>query len=541
MPPRLLPYGEDGVLVELADLAAVRALDAVLRADLPSGVVDVVPAARTVLVRGDRRRRAAWVGDVADAVLRAATPSAARGRVVEVPVVYDGQDLGDVADAVGLSVEEVVARHLAGGPDGYRVAFGGFAPGFAYLVGLDPRLHVPRLATPRTRVPAGAVAVAGEFTAVYPAASPGGWRLLGTTSMTMFDPTRDRADAARLAPGDVVRFARGRASAVGAGPGAPATSTSTTGATAPTRAHGDLTVVASGTLLLIEDLGRPGLADVGVPRSGAADPDASRRANRLVGNRADAAVLEVLLGGLVLRCDMTTAVALTGARVDADVDGAAVPHGAAVRVPAGATLRLGQPRAGLRTWVAVRGGVDVPAVLGSRSADVLSGLGPPVVRAGDVLPLGWDVDGFPEVTTGTGVTEPVTDPAGAAGPHDVVALPASDGPRLDHLDAAGRDRLWATVWEVSSASNRVAVRLVGVPLTRAVSEELASEGLVAGAVQVPHDGQPVLFGADHPVTGGYPVVAVLTREGRARAAQLRPGDRVRLERQGDGAVPRRRP
>jgi len=172
---------------------------------------------------------------------------------------------------------------------------------------------------------------------------------------------------------------------------------------------------------------------------------------------------------------------------------------------------------------------------------VLSGLGPPVVRAGDVLPLGWDVDGFPEVTTGTGVTEPVTDPAGAAGPHDVVALPASDGPRLDHLDAAGRDRLWATVWEVSSASNRVAVRMVGVPLTRAVSEELASEGLVAGAVQVPHDGQPVLFGADHPVTGGYPVVAVLTREGRARAAQLRPGDRVRLERQGDGAVPRRRP
>ena len=550
MLPRLLPYGDDGLLVEVDDLDAVRSLDRALRAALPPGVVDVVPAARTVLVRGDARRRAAWSAAVA-----ARATSGDRGggtrpdRVVDVPVVYDGEDLEDVARVTGLSVEEVVARHVTGGPEGYRVAFGGFAPGFAYVVGLDPRLHVPRLATPRTRVPAGAVAVAGEFTAVYPTASPGGWRLLGATTAVMFDAVRGRDAAARLAPGDVVRFVRHRASAV-VGAAAPARSdprVPDTGAAARTRGEvaaggpagrppvvgGGVRVLATGPLVLVEDLGRPGLADVGVPRSGAADPAALRRANRLVGNRADAAGLEVVLGGLVLRVEVTTALAVTGAHAAADLDGVPVPHGAAIRAPAGATLTLAPPRSGLRSWVALRGGVDVPAVLGSRSADVLSGLGPAAVRAGDVLPLGRDVDGFPEVPVPDGTPADPADEAvgGVAGRlGQVVVLPALDGPRLDRLDAPGRARLWSTVWAVSPASNRVAVRLAGEPLTRGVADELASEGLVAGAVQVPHDGRPLLFGADHPVTGGYPVVAVLTTAGRALAAQLLPGQRVRLTR-----------
>ena len=594
--PRVLPCGEDAVLVELADLDAVSDLAEVLRTDPPPGVVDVVPAARTVLVRGDVRRRAAWLAAVTRAA--AAGPPADRpgdgsaavddptGRVVDIPVVYDGPDLVQVARETGLSVEEVVARHLAGGPGGYRVAFGGFAPGFAYVVGVDPRLHVPRLTTPRTRVPAGAVALAGDYTAVYPAASPGGWRLLGTTSVAMFDVGRGRDAAALLRPGDVVRFtpspalpravAAPRAAPPSAPPRAPdrtvsppspvaspppvaspspvapsppvisfraaGTTSSVISVPAVTSAAGApvVTVLATGPLLLLQDLGRPGLAAVGVPRSGAADPDALRRANRLVGNRPSAAGLEVVLGGLVLRCAATTALALTGATVAADLDGTPVPHGAAVRAPAGAVLRLGSPPAGLRTWVAVRGGLAVPAVLGSRSADVLSGLGPAAVRPGDVLPLGDDVDGLPELPLPDGpvpgVEIPGAEVRAAEGPGvevpGPVLLPASDGPRLDHLDARGRAALWGTVWDVSPASNRVAVRLAGAPLTRRALGEPPSEGLVAGAVQVPPDGQPVVFGADHPVTGGYPVVAVLTREGRARAAQLRPGQQVRLTRTG---------
>nr|WP_240465714.1 biotin-dependent carboxyltransferase family protein [Cellulomonas iranensis] len=293
----------------------------------------------------------------------------------------------------------------------------------------------------------------------------------------------------------------------------------------------------------MQDAGRPGLAAVGVPRSGAADPAALARANRLVGNARDAAVLETVLGGLVVRFGAATAFALVGAVDDADLDGAPVPVGVAVRAPGGATLTLHAPARGLRSWLAVRGGVDVPGVLGSRSRDVLSGLGPAPLRAGDVLAYGTAYDGLPELPAPPDLPVPPGPRGGAAHARDavhpappaVVHLPAVEGPRLTHLDAAGRVRLWSTVWEVSPDSNRVAVRLTGPALTRAAAGELPSEGLVAGAVQVPHDGRPVLFGPDHPVTGGYPVVAVLTPDGRARAAQLRPGDRVRLVRAPGGA------
>ncbi|ADG75654.1 urea amidolyase related protein [Cellulomonas flavigena DSM 20109] len=564
----VVPYGSDAVLVELPGLPEVRALDARLRARPPQGVVDVVPAARTVLVRGHARTRDAWAGEVAALASAAATDETPPApRTVEIPVVYDGEDLEDVARATRTSTEEVVARHLAGGPEGYRVAFGGFMPGFAYVVGLDPALHLPRLGSPRTRVPAGSVAVAGEFTAVYPAPTPGGWRLLGRTDLTMFDVGRGAARAALLAPGDVVRFTRVPAAAVRAAArppsaptapgephGTPERSTAATTGTAgrvgtgtdPTPAR-TLTVVAPGPLSLVEDLGRAGLAAVGVPRSGAADPAALARANRLVGNAHDAAGLEVTLGGLVVTFGAPTAFALEGAVLPVDLDGTPVPTGVAVRAPAGSTLTLGTPPRGLRTWLAVRGGVDVPEVLGSRSRDVLSGLGPAPLRPGDVLALGLRFDGLPDVTAarddGTAVdgashggtssgdqTSPDGTTSSDAEPrgNTTIVLPAGPGPRLGHLDDAARHALWHQVWDVSADSNRVAVRLDGPPLRRATTGELASEGVVLGAVQVPHDGRPVLFGPDHPVTGGYPVVAVLTPAGVARAAQLRPGDRVRL-------------
>lgn len=586
--PRVTAYGTDAVLVELPDLRAVRALDARLRVAPPAGVVDVVPAARTVLVRGDARTRAAWAALVAVAAARAAEDDApaAPARTVEIPVVYDGEDLEEVARLTGTGVDEVVARHLAGGAEGYRVAFGGFMPGFAYLVGLDPRLHVPRLDSPRTRVPAGSVAVAGEFTAVYPAATPGGWRILGRTGVALFDVGRGATGAALLAPGDVVRFVRaapaavrgavaarvdedpasaallpvagedGRtpaarpSSAAGSGPAGRPVPTDVAGPAgrpvpadlagpAGRRPHAPpapvpprvLTVVAPGPLALVEDRGRPGLAAVGVPRSGAADPEALARANRLVGNARDAAGLEVLLGGLVVTFGATTAIALTGADVPADLDGTPVPLGAPVRAVAGATLTLGAPVRGLRTWLAVRGGLDVPGVLGSCSRDVLSGLGPQPLRAGDVLAYGARFDGLPDLaaaaSTGTVPAHPASAHADTH-PRHVVGLPALPGPRLDHLDDVSRARLWQQAWDVTADSNRVAVRLDGPALARATAGELASEGLVLGAVQVPHDGRPVVFGPDHPVTGGYPVVAVLTAQGVAAAAQLRPGDRVRL-------------
>ncbi|MEU8020798.1 biotin-dependent carboxyltransferase family protein [Micromonospora haikouensis] len=298
---------------------------------------------------------------------------------------------------------------------------------------------------------------------------------------------------------------------------------------------GRVEVLRAGALTTVQDQGRPGWAHLGVPRSGALDPAALRLANRLVGNPEDAAGLEITLTGCALRLTRAGTVALTGA--DADVwigDGriGAVAEarvggrpgdvrvgdrpgdvGRPLAVPAGAVVRIGPARSGLRTWLAVAGGIAVPPVLGSRSTDTLSGLGPPPLRDGDTLPLG----------------EPAGDPA----PVDVTIGPPAPaalrlrlrlGPRDDWFTAAALDRLLGTAYTVSPVSNRVGARLTGAPLPRAVAGELPSEGLVLGAVQVPADGQPLIFLADHPTTGGYPVVGVV--DDVTPLAQARPGTTV---------------
>jgi KipI family sensor histidine kinase inhibitor len=206
---RLLPCGERAVLAEVADLAAVLGLHAALEAAALDGVVELVPAARTVLVAFDPAVTDA--GAVGAAVAALAWKPGARGdgALVEIPVVYDGEDLDEVAALAGVSREEVVRRHLDGE---YVAAFCGFAPGFAYLDGLDGALRVPRRATPRTRVPAGAVAIADRFAAVYPRESPGGWQLLGRTSLALWD--LDAEPPARLVPGTRVRFVEAASEAV---------------------------------------------------------------------------------------------------------------------------------------------------------------------------------------------------------------------------------------------------------------------------------------------------------------------------------------
>ncbi|GEA86463.1 biotin-dependent carboxyltransferase family protein [Cellulomonas cellasea] len=282
-------------------------------------------------------------------------------------------------------------------------------------------------------------------------------------------------------------------------------------------------VLAPGVLTLVEDAGRPGFAAVGVGRSGTADPAALRLGNRLVGNEPGAAALEVLLGGLEVHALQTTVVALTGAVGPAWVDEAPVDHGAALRLPAGSRLRLGTAEHGLRTYVAVRGGVAVPAVLGSRSADRLSGLGPPPLAAGDVLPVGTGTRGLPELGTAAPHVGPERDV-----PPVPPVLPVLPGPRLDWFVPDALDVLTRAVYRVTPSSDRIALRLAGPPLPRTPRGELPSEGLVVGAVQVPPDGQPVVFGPDHPVTGGYPVLAVVRTDGLSAAAQLRPGDPVRF-------------
>lgn len=281
-----------------------------------------------------------------------------------------------------------------------------------------------------------------------------------------------------------------------------------------------LAVTATGPLSTVQDLGRPGFAHLGVPRSGAADLPSFALANRLVGNHPHAAAVEVTLGGWSARARGGLLVAVTGPPTRVRVDGVEVGSHGAVRVADGELIEVLAPARGVRNYVAVRGGVDVPPELDSRSTDTLSGLGPPPLHPGDVLAVGRDDDEWPAAEFA---------PVGSL--PDVTELIAAPGPRHHRLVDLGS--LAIGRWTVAAASNRVGVRLhrddgSELPQHRPDLPELPSEGVPLGGVQIPPSGLPVLFLADHPVTGGYPVVAVLTPESVARAAQLAAGDVVRL-------------
>ena len=280
-------------------------------------------------------------------------------------------------------------------------------------------------------------------------------------------------------------------------------------------------VVAPGPLTTLQDAGRTGQAALGIGRSGACDRRSYALADRLVGNPPGSAQLEVTLGGLVLRATCDLLVATTGARCSGSW-----PHLAPTHLRAGDEVRLGAPLSGVRTYVAVRGGFDVAPVLGSRSTDVLAGLGPPAVAEGDVLPVGPARGEVPGIDVA-----PVREPAG-----DVVVVPVTAGPRRDWFPDAAWRQLLSSGWTATSDSNRIGVRLDGPPLERSRSGELASEGMVRGALQVPPSGLPVLFLADHPVTGGYPVLAYVDDDDVDRCGQVRPGQGVRFRASPTGRV-----
>jgi biotin-dependent carboxylase-like uncharacterized protein len=279
-------------------------------------------------------------------------------------------------------------------------------------------------------------------------------------------------------------------------------------------------VIDPGPSTTVQDRGRAGHGHEGVPPSGALDGPAYARANRLVGNPAGAAGLETTLRGprVLVGGAGVLHLAVTGAPAPLWVDGRPAAIDAAVAVRSGAVVEIGACSSGVRSYVAFAGGLDVPETLGSRSTDVLSGLGPDVLAAGDRLAVGPPgrvpaVDLAPASAPGVG----------AAGVLEVVP-----GPRLDRLAPDAAAELLSARWVVSATGNRIGLRLTGPVLAWAETGELPPEAVVTGAVQVPPGGQPIVFLRDHPVTGGYPVVAVVTDRSLPVAAQARPGDTIRF-------------
>ncbi|WP_445620114.1 5-oxoprolinase/urea amidolyase family protein [Kushneria sp. Sum13] len=514
---RILPVNLSTLLVELDDLSQALGLFDQLQREPIEGVTTIIPAARTLLMYFTPSRISA--AQLARA-LRTRPVSGGghqHSELIEIPVCYNGEDLDDVARLLDMSTDEVIRRH---GEHEYQVAFCGFAPGFAYLSG-GAGFDVPRRDSPRTRIPAGSVALAGTFSGIYPTDSPGGWQLIGTTPLEMWDLHRE--PAALLQPGMRVRFTESDASPTRASASVPA---DTASSAEKTDAAPCLEIIQPGLQSLFQDLGREGQTGQGVSGAGALDKHALRSANRIVGNPSHSTVIETAQGGLSLRCHRPTIVAVTGAETTVSIRTAeGTRHDGArwqpIELAEGDILTLGATTAGVRCYLALRGGFDVVPVLGSCATDTLAKLGPAPLKRNDLL---HSANG-PVTALSLGESPEFDLPRGG----ECITLDIVMGPRSDWFTNEALPLLCEQAWQVTPQSDRVGIRLEGEhSLSRQRTGELPSEGTVTGALQVPASGQPVLFLADHPLTGGYPVIACVAEHHLDLAGQIPSGATIRF-------------
>jgi antagonist of KipI len=526
--------GDSAVLLELdavidpAVNARAVAIASAIAAECRAGVRDIIPTYRSVAVHFDPL--VADVHGLRASLQRAAetAPAARAGTLVEVPVAYggeDGPDLDEVASFAKLPPAAVVERHCAAE---YRVFMLGFLPGFAYMGSVDEAIAAPRKATPRTRIPAGSVGIAGRQTGIYPVESPGGWQLIGRTGLKVFDPFR--TPASLFAPGDRVRFVP-EPRTPNPEPRTPNPEPRTTGFRDP--GSRSITVLQPGLFTTIQDDGRWGHQDRGVPVAGPMDRRSYRLANALVGNPTDAAALEATLLGPALRIEQPARVAITGADLSASIDGTALAVDAVRACGAGSVLRFGERRRRSRAYIAFDGGIDVPPVLGSRATHVVCGLGGVegrALKAGDRLPLGQSTHpghrtrGF----------SPLRVEGGAR-------LRVMRGPQDEYFDESAFDVLQRARFTISAQSNRMGYRLTSpdrIPnpespstspgASRIPAGAMISDATFIGGLQVPPSGEPILLMADRQTTGGYPQIATVVTADLPLAGQLAPGDWVQF-------------
>ena len=514
---RLTPLGDSAVTIFVDEAGQealalrVGAIVSAIRSHPPKGALEVVAAFASAAVFYDLAAIESFESFCVEleGLCRVAVPSESSAvRELELPVCYDGEfgpDLAEVAARHNLTCDEVIRLHAT---PKYFVQAVGFAPGFPYLAGLNPRLATPRRPTPRTSVAPGSVGIGGSQTGVYPLATPGGWNLIGRTPLRLFDPARtppallragDRVQFRRIAPDEFAKLAEAPTGHESAARPMPETGRA-------------VELVRAGMFTTVQDLGRAGHRSAGVGTSGAADAFALRVANMLVGNRDNAAALEFTLVGPELRFSHDTVVALGGAECPG------LDSWRPTLLPSGDTLKLGAVRNGCRGYLAIAGGILTAPVLGSRSTHVraaLGGLHGRALRDADRLPLGlaspqvaahWHVD--PRLRPPYSLEPEVRFVAGA--------------------EYAEFDGWRGQSFVVTPQSDRMGMRLRGDSIRRRSNTELLSAPVVPGTIQVPPDGQPIVLGPDAQTIGGYPQFGHVISLDLPLVAQLRPGDRVRF-------------
>lgn len=503
----LVEYPEDSE--DRANKRAVAAALSLLRRT-PPVIFDAVPGARNLLLLFNPRRMSLErVAEEARRGSREDESPLARRRTVEIPVFYDtgaqtGPDLEDVARRAGLTAEAFAGRHSAGQ---YRVAFLGFARGFPYLTGLAAELHAPRLATPRTRVPAGSVGIGDRYTGIYPGETPGGWRLIGRAPVRLFDPNDDPpsillpGDGVRFQPIDREEFEKRRPILEG---GARACALS---------GRPLLSIAVPGVLTSVQGGPRRGRAIYGVPPGGAMDFETLSRGNALVGNASDAAGLEMTLVGPEIEFLAEASIVLCGGSTEARINGRPLAAGIVQAVRPGDSVTIGAIRGSARAYLCAAGGLGQ-----TDRPDLSRRLG-----AGDVVFLDARTPASPRTPSRDGRP----DAHGAPAPENepIRVLP---GPQRDRFEPDGLTTFLRSSWRVSASSDRRGIRLEGPAVGNAASSEIPPEGTVLGAIQVPGDGQPIILGPDRPVTGGYAKIATVLESDFSRVARARPGDVLRF-------------
>ena len=482
--------------------ARVIAIADAMRSQHLPGVRDVVSTFHSVAVYFDPVRSDASALRMALRDVASTAPPVVAGRRHDIPVTYGGEfgpDLAEVAAHSGLTAAAVIDRHT--GPD-YRVFMLGFQPGFAYMGLVDEVIAMPRRASPRAHVSAGAVGIAGRQTGVYPAASPGGWQIIGCAMEPVFTP--GASEPVRFVPGDTVRFhavppagapvAKANQRLRGSRPAADANASRT------------MTVLRPGLFTTIQTGGRWGRQGLGYPVSGPMDPFSHASANLAVGNDRGSSALEVTVAGPELRVDQDTVVAVAGADLSPTLDGDRVPLQRPLRCPAGSVLRFGERVTGARAYVAFDGGI-VPG-----DSWPVSPLVP-----GQVLALG---------EAAAHAQRPIRMIANV--PIGGARLRVLAGPEDDILPTA-LDALISTRFIVSPAANRMGYRLKGAVPVPPGAGSMISAATFLGALQIPPSGEPILLMADRQTTGGYPQVATVISADLPMAGQLAPGDWIEFE------------
>ena len=531
---RFFPAGDRAVLAVLGEGISeevndrVRALyRAVCAANAPQ-IVEAVPSYTSVLVhyRPERTTPQEMRELLSSLAEKPAETVTAPPRTHVIPVCYGlhfGPDLWEMEQTLGMTRQQIVDIHSG---REYRVYMMGFLPGFVYLGGMDERIAYPRLKKPRLRIDAGAVGIAGGQTGIYPSVSPGGWRIIGNTPIRMFDPAEDPPTP--IEPGDLIRFR-------------PISvdewydirhqemkkEVQRKEAQSAPRGAFRLKVLSAGPLSTVQDGGRFGSQASGMTESGAMDRRSLCLANKLLGNEENAAALELTLFGGSFAFEGNGEIALAGADMQARLNGQLVARNEAIPVKTGDRLDLGPAVRGVRTYLAVSGGIDVPVVLGSRSTNLQAGIGGfegRRLRAGDVLCA------LPQAE----VQKEHIVPVSTCSFGEVTEIRFVFGPQDGRFSAEEKEKFTNSVYTISTSADRMGYRLEGPQIRAEGGSDILSDGVCFGSVQIPADGQPIVMMADHQTTGGYAKIATVLSCDLPLLAQLGPGKKIRFcEAQGE--------